>query len=63
MKDKFKNYDNSTKNDNKDFNDYQDYYLNELWRKELDNDEINLINSKLDLNVLSHFGYEIYRKK
>ena len=63
LKDKFKNYDNSTKNDNKDFNDYQDYYLNELWRKELDNDEINLINSKLDLNVLSHFGYEIYRKK
>ena len=63
LKDVFRNYDNSTKDDNKDFNDYQSYYLNELWKKELDNDEVIFINSKLDLNVLSHFGYEIYRKK
>ena len=63
LKNVFRNYDNSTKDDNKDFNDYQSYYLNELWKKELDNDEVIFINSKLDLNVLSHFGYEIYRKK
>jgi hypothetical protein len=62
LKEKFKNYNDSTKNDNKDFNDYQNYYLNELWKRELNNDEIIFINSKLDLNVLSYFGYEIYKK-
>ena len=54
LKEKFINYDDSTKNDNKYFNDYQDYYLNELWKKELNDDEITFINSKLDLNVLTH---------
>ena len=62
LKEKFKNYDDSTKNDNKNFNDYQDYYLNELWKKELNDDEIIFINSKLDLNVLSYFKYELYTR-
>ena len=63
FKEKFKNYDDSTKNDNKKFNDYQNYYLNELWAKELNDDEIIFINSKLDLNVLSFFGYKRYTKE
>ena len=63
LKEKFKNYDDSTKNDNKKFNDYQNYYLNELWAKELNDDEIIFINSKLDLNVLSFFGYKRYTKE
>ena len=61
LKEKFKNYDESTKDDNKNFNDYQDYYLNELWKKDMNNDEIIFINSKLDLNVLSYFRYKIYK--
>lgn len=63
LKEKFKNYDDSTKNDNKKFIDYQNYYLNELWKKELNNDEIIFINSKLDMNVLSYFKYKLHTEK
>lgn len=62
LKEEFKNYANSTKNDNKDFNDYQNYYLNELWKNELTKEDLSFINSNLDLNVVSHFGYKIYIK-
>lgn len=41
----------------KTFDDYRDYYLNEVWRKELNGKCIRLINDGLDPAVMSRFNY------
>ena len=41
----------------KTFDDYRAYYLNERWRAELDDNCIQLINERLDPDVMSHFHY------
>lgn len=41
----------------KTFDDYRTYYLEERWRTELDDDCIELINERLDCDVLARFGY------
>ena len=54
----FKNHHQSTKNKNKNFKYYQDYYLNKKWREKLSSKEINLINEYLDEKLMHKFGYE-----
>lgn len=41
----------------KTFEDYRAYYLGERWRRELDDECIELINERLDDEVTSRFGY------
>lgn len=55
----FKNHISSTKNEQKDFNYYSDYYLNERWISKLDSESIDYINSKLDHNLCESLGYSI----
>ena len=54
----FRNHDISTKDRNKDFGFYRDYYLNERWRDELTDAAIALINQRLDHDMASRFGYD-----
>ena len=60
LKEEFSNYHASTKDDNKCFSDYQQYYLNKRWKEKLTDKEVELINSKLNKKVVSYFGYELY---
>ena len=60
LKKEFTNYHASTKDDDKRFSDYQQYYLNEKWKDKISDKEVELINSKLDKKVVSYFGYELY---
>ena len=53
----FSNINFSTKNDNKNFFDYQRYYLNEEWRKDISEKEVKFINSQLDDQVMKFFNY------
>jgi hypothetical protein len=55
----FTNHSTSTKNDNKSYTDYSEYYLNEKWRKNLSPEDISLINDNLDMKLLSYLGYNI----
>jgi len=55
----FRNYEKSTKDSSKDFAWYQDYYLNEKWRKDLSGQAITIINKSIDRNLMRHFGYKI----
>jgi len=54
----FTNIDESTKGDQRDFDDYQDYYLNERWREKLSAREISQINKSLDFELAAYFRYE-----
>jgi len=56
---KFLNYEKSTKDVNKDFSYYQDYYLNERWRDEISENAIEIINKTVDKTLMKHFGYEV----
>lgn len=42
----------------KTFDDYQDYYLNERWRKDLNEADTRLINQSLDEELMSRLQYE-----
>ena len=53
----FTNIEESTKKDSKSFYDYQNYYLNEIWRNELTDKAILHINRFLDNNLLEYYGY------
>ena len=43
----------------KTLKNYQDYYLGELWRRELYDSNVKFINSGLDLNLVELLGYKI----
>jgi hypothetical protein len=53
----FKNLKKSTKEDKKNFNYYQNYYLKEIWKEKLNNKSIVTINKYLDEDVMNYFGY------
>lgn len=55
----FKNKTESTKEKDKDFHYYQNYYLKEIWKEKLDKNSINVINHYLDENLLNYFDYKI----
>lgn len=55
----FSNLDESTKDKSKNFDYYNDYYLNERWKDELTDESISIINSRLDKSIVDHFGYEL----
>ena len=57
----FTNLNESTKDKGKNFDYYNDYYLNERWRDELTDESISIINSRLDRSVVEYFGYELLR--
>jgi hypothetical protein len=57
----FTNLNESTKDKNKNFDYYNDYYLNERWKDELSDESISIINSRLDRSVLDYFGYELLK--
>jgi len=60
IKREFENVNRSTKNEKgMDFQYYQNYYLNDEWRKKLDRNSIELINQYLDNDLMEYFGYEI----
>jgi len=53
-----KNIEISTKDKEKNYNFYYDYYINELWKNKLNKDSINIINKFLDESVLDYFKYK-----
>lgn len=55
----FSNLNESTKDKNKNFDYYNDYYLNERWREELSDESISIINRRLDRNLVEYFGYQL----
>lgn len=55
----FSNLDKSTKDKNKNFDYYTDYYLNERWKDELTDEAVSIINSRLDKAVVDYFGYQL----
>jgi hypothetical protein len=54
----FKNREKSTKEKDKDFSFYREYYLEEKWREKISQNAIMLISEGLDDNVMQYFGYE-----
>jgi hypothetical protein len=50
---------NSTKNDNKDYNSYRGYYLQEKWQSEISVEDYLYINSKLNKSVINYYGYKL----
>jgi len=59
---KFELTEESTKSDDvghKDFDYYRDYYLNEHWRKDLENEHIMAINRFLEPVLVENSGYKI----
>lgn len=54
----FKNREKSTKEKDKDFSFYREYYLEEKWKEKLSREAISLINERLDDEVISYFNYE-----
>ena len=55
----FHNAYSSTKKSNMTYEDYANYYLNELWKSKLNVDSINVINGYLDYSLVEKFGYQI----
>ena len=49
----------STKEKNKDFVFYQNYYLNEIWKTKLSDEAINIINKSLDYDLVRKYKYSI----
>lgn len=56
---RFMNYEESTKDADKDYSFYRDYYLNEKWREKLSTQAIELINQTVDQQLMAHFGYAV----
>lgn len=57
--DNFVNYEKSTKDKSKSSNYYRGYYLQEKWRDELTDRAISIINERVDMSLMSHFGYDV----
>lgn len=55
----FVNVTTSTKDARKDFQYYQDYYLNERWRERLAAADVETINQHLDRRLVRYFSYEL----
>lgn len=55
----FINHDECTKSTGKTTGDYRDYYLGEVWREELSDDAVLIINQGLDLELMSLYGYKL----
>lgn len=55
----FSNLDESTKDKSKNFDYYNDYYLNERWKDELTDESVSIINRRLDKRLVDYFGYEL----
>lgn len=55
--DKFQNLIEATKGDNKKYDEYKKYYLDEQWRKQLTQENIDFINEQLNQEVMNYFGY------
>lgn len=53
----FVNYDQSTKDKNKDSAYYRDYYLSEKWREKLSGEAVAIINQSINKELMHHFGY------
>lgn len=53
------NFLNSTKDNNKTYEFYLEYYSKEMWKEKLTTNSINLINQKLDYSVLEYFNYSL----
>jgi hypothetical protein len=54
---KFVNVDSSTKGDQKSYEEYRSYYLEEQWKSHLSERAIAIINEYLDPDLLDYFGY------
>ena len=54
----FKNYTLSTKDPEKSFSFYQNYYLNEQWVNLLKDEEIEVINQNIDQDLMDLLGYK-----
>lgn len=48
----------STKDEDKGYRYYREYYLEEKWRDELSDEAIEFINTHLDKEVAEYFGYQ-----
>ena len=59
----YTNVTESTKEDAKSNDYYRDYYLGEVWRKDLNADQIAFINEQLDPEVMAFFGYAFQEAK
>ena len=55
---RFENHERSTKEKNKDFAFYRDYYLNERWKEKLSSRSILIINDHVDDNLMKYFNYQ-----
>ena len=55
----FKNYIQSTKGSVLTYEDYREYYLQEQWKKKLSLSAINIINEKIDLDVMEYYNYNV----
>ena len=55
----FTNYERSTKERNRNFASYRDYYLNERWKESLSASAIATITSAIDKNLMDRFGYRV----
>jgi len=53
----FRNYDKSTKESSKDSNFYKDYYLNEKWKLDYSPRAIEIVNERLNREVMDYFHY------
>ena len=43
----------------KDFEFYKNYYVNEVWRKKINSEQIAVVNSFLDHDLVKRAGYSI----
>lgn len=57
----FINIEMSTKDKNKDYLFYKDYYLNEKWKTLLSKKAISIINDQIDKDLMDIYGYEIIK--
>lgn len=55
----FHNVLRSTKDDSKDFDYYRQYYLSDGWRAGLSENDVKVINKKLDRAIVDRFGYAL----
>jgi len=55
----FENLSDSTKEKEKSWAYYRDYYGNEGWRTELTTDDIALINERIDRGLMTRLGYRL----
>ncbi len=56
---RFENLPESTKEKGKDSSYYRDYYGNERWRSRLTDEDIAMVNARLDLELMAELGYRV----